>query len=195
LVKEFRLQGISTSDAANAFMPSFVADYNRRFAKLPRDRYDAHRTLRDDEDLDLIFTHREPRKVSQNLTVNYGRKLYLITDTPQHRRYAGKYLEVYHYPDDRIELRAAGISMPYSLYDKLGDIDQGEIVENKRLGSVLRVVQLVQAQRDNRYVAGPSTAHRVDGKKVPRRKTAGTKTQRQLNADDLRRAVTTGTAG
>ena len=31
LVKELRLQRISTMDAANAFMPAFIDDYNRRF--------------------------------------------------------------------------------------------------------------------------------------------------------------------
>lgn len=62
LVKELRLQGICTVDAANEFMPSFIDDYNRRFGKLPRDRHDAHRPIRDDEDLDLIFSWHEARK-------------------------------------------------------------------------------------------------------------------------------------
>src|SRR5450432_1821173 len=35
LVKELRLAGISSIEAANAFLPNFVADYNGRFAKLP----------------------------------------------------------------------------------------------------------------------------------------------------------------
>ena len=38
LVKELRLQGISSIDAANAFAPKFVTDYNERFAKAPRIR-------------------------------------------------------------------------------------------------------------------------------------------------------------
>jgi hypothetical protein len=37
-------------DAANAFLPAFIDDYNRRFGKLPRDRHDAHRPVRKDED-------------------------------------------------------------------------------------------------------------------------------------------------
>jgi hypothetical protein len=46
LVKELRLQGITTLEAANAFMPGFIEDYNARFAKLPRNGHDAHRALR-----------------------------------------------------------------------------------------------------------------------------------------------------
>jgi hypothetical protein len=54
LVKELRLHGVSTIDAANAFMPVYMADYNSRFAKVPRKVHDAHRPVREDEDLTLI---------------------------------------------------------------------------------------------------------------------------------------------
>jgi hypothetical protein len=33
---------------------TFIDDYNRRFGKFPRDRHDAHRAVRKDEDLDAI---------------------------------------------------------------------------------------------------------------------------------------------
>lgn len=36
LVKELRLRGISSVDAANDFADEFMADNNRRFAKTPR---------------------------------------------------------------------------------------------------------------------------------------------------------------
>jgi len=56
LVKELRLRGISTREAANAFAPHFIADFNARFAKPARRDFDAHRPIRADEDLELIFT-------------------------------------------------------------------------------------------------------------------------------------------
>ena len=189
LVKELRLEGISTIEAANGFIPTYVADYNALFAKIPREAHDAHRAIRDDEDLDSIFSWREQRKVTSNLTLHYDRKLYLLQDTPDNRRYAGKYLDVYQFPDGRIEIRAAGVSVPYSTYDKLGAIDQGAIVENKRLGHALRISGLVQTERDNHSYAGPSTAHRIDGNKVPRNTRAGKKTQRELNQKDLQKAI------
>jgi hypothetical protein len=146
LVKELRLECISTIEGANAFMPTYAADYNALFAKVPRETHDAHRPIRDDEDLDLIFSWREQRKVTSNLTLHYERKLYLLQDTPENRRYAGKYLDVHQFPDGRIEIRAAGVSVPYSTYDKLGAIDQGAIVDNKRIGHALRISHLVQAR-------------------------------------------------
>ncbi|KSZ28574.1 hypothetical protein APU22_15775 [Klebsiella pneumoniae] len=49
LVKELRLRGISTPEAANAFAEEFMADYNRRFAKPPPDDFDVHRPLENDK--------------------------------------------------------------------------------------------------------------------------------------------------
>lgn len=43
LVKELRLAGVSSIEAANAFMPGFIEAYNARFAKVPRNSHDAHR--------------------------------------------------------------------------------------------------------------------------------------------------------
>lgn len=56
LVKEMRLRGISTPEAANAFAEEFMADYNRRFAKPPRHDFNANRPLDPSDNLDLIFT-------------------------------------------------------------------------------------------------------------------------------------------
>ncbi len=189
LVKELRLQRISTVDAANEFMATFIDDYNRRFGKLARDRHDAHRAVRKDEDLDAIFAWREYRKVTDSLTLRYERKMYLLEDTPDNRRHIGKYIEVFQFPDGRIEIRAAGVSLPYSTYNKVGTIDHGDIVDNKRLSQVLRTAQIVQSQRDDRIVCRPSTAHRVDGTPIARNKIAGAKRQRDLSEDDLHDAI------
>ncbi|HTX25315.1 MAG TPA: ISNCY family transposase [Steroidobacteraceae bacterium] len=189
LVKELRLRDISSIDAANAFMPRFIQEFNARFAKEPRDAHDAHRALRQDEALDLIFSWRELRKVTKALTLHYERKLYLLADTADHRRLIGKYIEVFQFPDGRVELRVSGAAIPYSVYDKLGTVDQGTIVDNKRLGHVLQIVQQVQSKRDDRVVRAPSTAHRADGTMVPRHQLAGTKRQRKLGPEDVQEAI------
>jgi len=166
-VKELRLQRISTVDAANAFMPTFIDDYNRRFGKLPRDRHDAHRPIRKDEDLNAIFAWREYRKVTDSLTLRYERKMYLIQDTPSNRRLIGKYIEVFQFPMAHRNPCSRGVTALLHIR-QLGTIDQGAIVDNKRLSHVLRTSQVVQASRDNRVVHRPSTAHRVDGTPIPR---------------------------
>jgi hypothetical protein len=187
LVKELRLRDISTIAAASAFMPAFIADYNRRFAKPPRNDFDAHRPVRDDEDLALIFTWREKRKVSHALTLQYARTIYLLADTAVNCKLIHRYIDVYEYPDGRIEPRADGVALPYAIYDRLPEIDQGAIVENKRLGQVLQVAQLVQQQRDDRR---PGPAHTNRGQAPVKHHAApGTKAQRQLNAADVAQAI------
>ena len=42
-MKEMRLRGISDMAAGNAYLPEFMADFNRRFAAAPRSPEDAHR--------------------------------------------------------------------------------------------------------------------------------------------------------
>ena len=42
LVKEMRLAGINNMAEANAWLPEYIADYNRRFAVVQKDLHDAH---------------------------------------------------------------------------------------------------------------------------------------------------------
>ncbi len=188
LVKELRLRGISTMAAANDFAAHFMADFNARFAKVPRRDFDAHRPLRGDEDLARIFSWREWRKVSQSLTLQYDKVLYLLEDRPEHRRLVHRYLEVAEYPDGRVELWADGASLPYTTYDRLGELDQGAIVDNKRLGHVLAITAQVQAQRDSRQQAGPSRTLQGEPAR-PHRAPLNVKRQRLINRLDLERAM------
>jgi hypothetical protein len=188
LVKELRLRNICSQEAANAFVGHFIADYNQRFAKPPKRDFDAHRPLRADENLDLIFTWREPRQVSKSLTLQCHKTQYLLADEPRTRRLIGRTIEVYEYPDSRVELRADGVALPYTTYDKISTIDQGAIVENKRLGHVLQLAQQVQALRDDRRNGAPSRTNRGEAPR-PHSKATGTKSQRALNQADLLQAL------
>lgn len=155
------MRGISTPEAANAFAEEFMADYNRRFVKPPRHDFDVHRPFENNENLEATFTWRERRKVSKNLTLHYDKKLYLLEDNEENRRFHGKYIDVWQYPDGAIELRANGTSLPFITYDRLGELDQGAIVDNKRLGRALEMIKLVQDKRDNtRSQALPSLTAR-----------------------------------
>jgi hypothetical protein len=189
LVKELRLRGISTREAANAYAPSFIADFNRRFGKPPKSDYDAHRPLRADEDLRQILAYRVPRRVSNALTVQYDRVLYLLEDTPFARTQMHEYVEVVEYPDGVIEVQAQGTVLPYRQYDRIARVDQGAEVENKRLASVLEVARCVQAIRDDRRAAGsPSRTH--CGEAVRAKKAlAGLKKQRAIDVADINHAV------
>jgi Homeodomain-like domain len=188
LVKELRLHGITSMEAANRFAPIFMVDFNARFGKTPRSEFDAHRPLRGDEDLARIFSWREWRKVSQSLTLQYAKVLYLLEDLPEHRGLIHRYIEVAEYPDGHVELWADGASLPYTTYDRFPEVDQGAIVDNKRLGRTLAIAAEVQALRDNRRFAAPSrTLHGEPPRpaKVP----LNVKRQRLVNQLDLEQAL------
>jgi hypothetical protein len=189
LVKELRLRGISSKEAANAYAPSFMADYNARFGKPPRSAFDAHRPLRADEHLDWILTWRVPRKVSKVLTVQYDRVIYLLEDTPANRSLIYTYIEVVEHPDGVIELWAEGASLPYMPYDRLSQIDQGAVVDNKRLGHALQLAQAMQAQRDDRRAVGsPSRTNRGEPARA-HHTLEGRKTSRAMTDEDFKAAL------
>ncbi|APM43851.1 helix-turn-helix domain-containing protein [Klebsiella pneumoniae] len=75
-----------------------------------------------------------------------------------------------------------------STYDRLQEIDQGAIVDNKRLGRTLEFIKLVQDKRDNnRSQALPAG----DGPSRRRRKPTEKKSQRSLDEDDMLNALKT----
>ena len=191
LVKELRLRGINTLAEANAWAPSFMAAYNARFAKPPKSDFDAHRPLRAGENLDTVLTWREPRIVTKALTVQYDRVMYLLDDTPENRKLIRRYVEVWEYPDGRIELRAEGRLLPYREYDRLTEVDQGAIVEHKRLSHVLQVSQVIQAQRDNERIGkAPSRTHRGDSTRTERKEShTRKKKQREFTQADIEQVI------
>ena len=161
LVKELRLQSISTPEAGNAYLASFRADYNRRFGREPVNHHDAHRPLRDDEDLDLIFTWQEERKLSRNLTINYKRVMYLVEPNPDTRLLAGQRCRVHEHADGRVEIRHANKTLASSIFfDKNPRVAQGAIVTNKRLGAALSKIRSDQLERDRHRLARRSLTNR-----------------------------------
>jgi len=149
LVKELRLQGISSIEAANAFAPAFVADCNGRFAKAPHNPFNAHRALLPTEVLDEIFTWQETRKLSQSLSFNYQRQLFLIPDTEEIRVLAGQRLTVVELSDGTVQARHAGKLLPLTRFGKDdAEITQGTIVSNKLLAGALQFIKDKQAEKD-----------------------------------------------
>lgn len=160
LVKELRLQEISTAEAANAYAPEFMKAYNERFAKAPLSPHDAHRPVRDDEDLTLVFTCQEDRKISRELTLHFRSGLYLIEPNPETLELRGQRCRVHEYADGRLDLRHQGRSLPFRVFDEQQRVTQGDIVSNKRLGAVLSQIQAEQRQRDEELLISSKVTRR-----------------------------------
>ncbi|SPB14490.1 integrase catalytic subunit [Caballeronia novacaledonica] len=86
------------------------------------------------------------------LSVQYDRVLYLLDDTLENRRLSDRYVDVREYPDGRTEIRANGRLIVSRAYDRLAAVDQGAIIEHKRLAHALEISQALQPQRDNRRI-------------------------------------------
>jgi hypothetical protein len=62
------------------------------------------------------------------------------------RALARKKVTVYDFPDGRIEVRHQGLALPYRTFDRITRVDQGTIVENKRLSEALEMCRAMQAE-------------------------------------------------
>jgi len=90
LIKEMRLQGINTMEAANQFLPVFIEDYNRRFAVEPQNTHDAHRdVLHSEEELALILCLHYQRTLSKNLACQFQSCEYQLQDFGKGHNFRG----------------------------------------------------------------------------------------------------------
>src|SRR6266849_468214 len=103
LVSELRLRGISTLEAANAFLPAFLADLNARFARRPADAVPAWRPA--PRDLAALLSCRYTRTVAQDNTVRLGPRWVQL---PRRRSDAGRRLELRECFDGRLLVFAGG---------------------------------------------------------------------------------------
>jgi len=79
LIKEMRLRGISDIDSANVFLEEFIIEYNKKFAKPPASRENAHKTFYfSTEVLNQILSIQNKRKLSKNLELSYNNTIYQI---------------------------------------------------------------------------------------------------------------------
>ena len=148
LVKELRLAGAATLADGNALLPAFMADYNARFAKAPAHNKDLHRPLHAGDDLDDAFAWKEERTLSQALTLQYDKVLFILEPSEQAKAAIGKRVTVVDYPNGRLTIRYRGVDLAYRTFDKLRQVSQAAIVENKQLGAALAFIREQQLRRE-----------------------------------------------
>lgn len=84
LVKELRLAGICTKEAANRFLwDVYIPEHNRRYAVEPANAIEAHRSLRKSQRLEEILSLRTERHLMNDFTLRYqNRFLQIGADQP-----------------------------------------------------------------------------------------------------------------
>ena len=102
LRSELRLAHACDLDSANAVLCKFIADYNRRFARTPREAAKAWRPA--PGDLQRICAFRHERIVSNDNVVRWDGRRFQIP--PQNRRFsfAGAKIQLYQALDGRVSL-------------------------------------------------------------------------------------------
>jgi hypothetical protein len=103
LVSELRVRGLSTREAAQAYLPAFIADFNRRFGKPPACPHPVWR--RPPAELPLLLSCRYQRVVARDNTLQLGPR---CVQLPGARSYAGLRLEVRELLDGRLVALRAG---------------------------------------------------------------------------------------
>jgi hypothetical protein len=164
LVKELRLAGACSLAEGNALLPGFMADYNARFAKVPADKKDLHRPLHARDDLEDAFAWKEERTLSRALTLQYDKVIFILEPTDQANAAIGKRVTVIDYPDGRLSIRHNGIELAYRTFDKLRQVDQGAVADNKRLGPILAMIRDEQLRRGPERRSGPRRRDQRDAR-------------------------------
>ncbi len=101
LVKEMRLEGISSIEEANKFLPGFLVKHNKRFKFEAASPGDLHRPLPEGLKLSSILCIKKERVLRNDFTVSYEKKLYQVLDKLSgrkivvHESLAGKISLVY----------------------------------------------------------------------------------------------------
>jgi transposase len=80
LVKELRLEKISSIEAANAFLGQYLFEYSKRFSSLPAKEADLHRPIAKNVNLDRILCIKTERMLRNDFTIINNGKRYQILD-------------------------------------------------------------------------------------------------------------------
>ncbi|GBQ94720.1 hypothetical protein AA23498_2099 [Acetobacter nitrogenifigens DSM 23921 = NBRC 105050] len=93
-----------------------------------------------------ILCRREMRYVGCQLSLSWRRRLLILERNARTEGLAGKYVEIFDFADGRLDVRHLGVSLPYRSFDKNQRVEQGTVVENKRLSEALAWAAEMQAQ-------------------------------------------------
>jgi len=149
LVKEMRLDKINDIDAANAWCAQYIEQYNAQFTRVPFSELDMHVPLHANEDLSLILTTREMRKLSTKLTLQHHGQMHLLDDTADARSLIGQPIAIHTYDNGRIELRANNQVFGYTSI-KTPQRKTATDVDSKTLHPVLDKKRRDRPERSNR---------------------------------------------
>jgi len=121
LVKEMRLNSITSLQEANAFLPSFIGRYNARFARAAQDPDMAWTPLPPEFDLEYHFCSRESRKVRADHCIQWQGRVLQLDLKRDDAVLVGKSVSVHTVPEGKVYV-----------YDGTRRLDYHQVVEAQR---------------------------------------------------------------
>jgi transposase len=112
LSSELRLAHACDRDAANRVLQRFIADYNRRFARPPRDAEKAWRPA--PANLERICCFTDERIVSNDNVVQWDGQRLQIHPQPRRYSFAGAKVQIHQALDGRVSLYYRGTRLEHS---------------------------------------------------------------------------------
>jgi hypothetical protein len=136
----------------------------RALPKAPAKNKDLHRPLRAGDDLDDTFAWKEERTLSQALTLQYDKVMFILEPSEQAKAAIGNRVTVIDYPDGRLAIRYRAVELAYRTFDKIRQVSQAAIVENKQLGAALAFIREEQLRREPERRSGPRRRDQRDAR-------------------------------
>lgn len=112
LVSELRLAGITTIEAANAFLPGFLVRHNARFAVPASEPETAWRSVPDGVSPEAIFCFHYPRRVANDATISWPGDALALPRRPDGRSWVGRSVSLQERLDGSLWIEHEGVCYP-----------------------------------------------------------------------------------
>ncbi len=150
LVKALRLARISTIEAANAWLPQYLAQHNARFGRASADAANAHRAyVGNNEELARICAHHYERRLSKTLTCQFMGRLLVVITLPEQPRYAlrAQPVKVIEHLSGELELLWGAEALPFKTFERHQHLSATRVADDKLLNGRVDAVLLKESLR------------------------------------------------
>ncbi len=155
LVKEMRLQNVSSIEEANAYLPVFIAGWNKRFGVKPRNEASAHRPwAKTPEALDDALARREERVLSKALTFSSAGTKYCVKTGGPGTALRGAKVTLHHFADGAMTVH---YKRPCASGDRVWSLSGSDPAEDEKT---------IDARPDAVIAARSGRRHRQPGPSV-----------------------------
>lgn len=139
LIKEMRLNNISSIEEANKFLPEFLLKFNQKFIKQPKSNQDLHKENKlTDEQLDYVLSVRKYRNLSKNLEFNFNNNICQITAKTKGYRLRQSQITITENTDHEMRVFYKNKQYDFRIIDK--DL-KTRVTDNKNINNVIKLKQ------------------------------------------------------